>query len=321
MSHDREHRRRTTALAAVTATLTAAVALAPAAGATAEEPVDVERVAYVEVNSNDLRNVADYRLEGTGEPAFDTAVIFAANINHDGESAYLHLNDRVTWTLENADTQIRPLQEQGTDVLLSILGNHDSAGLANFETYAEADAFAAQLADVVERYDLDGIDFDDEYSDYSSRPANDYSFLYLAKALRERLGPDKLITFYAIGPAYATTEYDGLRLGDYVDYAWNPWYGTFDPPTVAGLGKGELSPAAIDLSRTSLGTAVALTERTVAEDYGALITYNLTATNQEAYLSEITRRLTGHDTVHVSSEGSAPTSTGEAATGGIPAMR
>ena len=47
-------------------------------------------------------------------------------------------------------------------VLLSVLGNHQGAGFANFTSFAQADAFAAQLADAVTTYGLDGIDFDDE---------------------------------------------------------------------------------------------------------------------------------------------------------------
>ena len=44
---------------------------------------------------------------------------------------------------------------------MSILGNHEGAGFANFPTYESADAFAAQLEQVVNTYHLDGIDFDD----------------------------------------------------------------------------------------------------------------------------------------------------------------
>ncbi|WP_199787664.1 glycosyl hydrolase family 18 protein [Microbacterium sp. str. 'China'] len=191
---------------AAAAAFAAAGAAALAASTTAvadTAAADPKLAVYVEVNSNDLANVADYTLAESGRPAVDLAMIFAANINYDGEQAVLHLNDRVTETLQDAQNQIRPLQAQGTKVLLSVLGNHQGAGFANFTSYADADAFAAQLADTVTAYGLDGIDFDDEWSNYGANGTpqpNPQSFGWLASALRDRLGPDKLITLYAIGP-------------------------------------------------------------------------------------------------------------------------
>lgn len=169
------HRRRSrrTFLAIAAAGLAAAVAW-PASAATASTPSahaasggGPTSIAYVEVNDADLANVGSYRLADGGN-AFDVAIIFAANINHDGVQAQLHLNERVQWTLNNAATQIRPLQARGIKVLLSVLGNHQGAGISNFTTPTQADAFAAQVADTVTRYGLDGVDLDDEYSDYGS---------------------------------------------------------------------------------------------------------------------------------------------------------
>jgi hypothetical protein len=128
----RNHRvRRGIAGLGVLATAAAGL-LVGTSGAAAEttEPVDPQLAVYVEVNSNDLANVADYTLAESGEAAIDMAMIFAANINYDGEKAYLHFNERVTETLDDAETQIRPVQEKGTKVLLSVLGNHQGAGFA-----------------------------------------------------------------------------------------------------------------------------------------------------------------------------------------------
>ncbi|NKF32471.1 chitinase, partial [Pseudomonas sp. BGM005] len=101
--------RRSIAGLGVLATAAAAI-FTGAAGAAAEEAesADPNLAVYVEVNSNDLANVADYTLADSGKAAIDMAMIFAANINYDGEKAYLHFNERVTETLQNADTQIRP---------------------------------------------------------------------------------------------------------------------------------------------------------------------------------------------------------------------
>lgn len=126
----------------------------------------VTTAVYIEVNHEDLATVGAFVREGVHRPVFDLAMIFAANINYDGCTAYLHLNERVMETLRAAETQIRPLQRRGTKVLLSLLGNHEGAGFANFPTRHDADRFAAQVASVVHRYHLDGVDLDDEYSEY-----------------------------------------------------------------------------------------------------------------------------------------------------------
>ncbi|WP_144875035.1 endo-beta-N-acetylglucosaminidase H [Microbacterium sp. 1.5R] len=271
--------------AAAALAITAAGALVASSAAATEAPDDDAKLAvYVEVNSNDLANVADYELADSGAPAVDLAMIFAANINYDGEKAYLHFNERVTETLQDAENQIRPLQAQGTKVLLSVLGNHQGAGFGNFSTYAEADAFAAQLADAVTTYGLDGIDFDDEWSQYGANGTpqpNAQSFGWVASALRDRLGPDKLITLYAIGPSYTTTDFSGFDVNATLDYAWNPYYPTYDAPTVPGLDdRARIGAAAIDLSNTSAATAADFAQRTAADGYGVYVAYNLTATNQ-----------------------------------------
>ncbi len=298
----RNHRFRRTIAGLGALAAAAAGVLVGTTGAVAEEAdaVEPKLAVYVEVNSNDLANVADYTLADSGEAAIDMAMIFAANINYDGESAYLHFNERVTETLENAETQIRPVQEKGTKVLLSVLGNHQGAGFANFTSPAQADAFAAQLADAVTTYGLDGIDFDDEWTEYGANGTpqpNPESFGWLATALRDRLGPEKIISLYAIGPSYTTTDFTLFDAESVLDYAWNPYYPTYDAPTVPGLDdRARIGAAAIDLSQTSAEISADFARRTVADGYGVYVAYNLTATDQSAYLSGITEALKGEAT-------------------------
>src|SRR5699024_12140580 len=87
-------------------------------------------VAYIEGKDSSILNAGRYTLDD-GSPAFDVAVIFAANIIYDGEKAYLHFNENVQQVLDNAETTIRPLQRRGIKVTLSILGNHQGAGFAS----------------------------------------------------------------------------------------------------------------------------------------------------------------------------------------------
>lgn len=254
-------------------------------------------VAYIEVNDNTLENVGHYTLED-GSPAFDVAVIFAANINYDGESAYLHLNENVQHVLDHADTIVRPLQELGITVTLSILGNHQGAGFANFPDAHAADRFAQEVATTVRRYGLDGVDLDDEWVEYGKNGTgmpNEHSFVELVESLRKYL-PNKLITFYVIGPSAEHLEYEGRRVGEEIDYAWNPYYGDFLDFDVPGLPRAQYGAAAIDLrpgSATSPELVGDFAERTVAGGYGALVTYQLQTTDQSDLISAFTEPFYG----------------------------
>ncbi|MFE5022824.1 endo-beta-N-acetylglucosaminidase H [Streptomyces sp. NPDC056656] len=287
------------AVAALTfgTTATTGAAAAPAPAPAKQGPTSV---AYVEVNNNSMLNVGKYTLANGGDNVFDVAVIFAANINYDTgkKEAYLHFNENVQRVLDNAATEIRPLQQKGIKVVLSVLGNHQGAGFANFPSQQAASAFAKQLSDTVTEYGLDGIDFDDEYADYGNNGTgqpNDSSFVNLVTALRANM-PDKIVSLYNIGPAASRLSYGGVDISSKFDYAWNPYYGTWQVPGIA-LPKSKLSPAAVEIGRTSQSTAADLARRTVSEGYGVYLTYNLDGTDRTADVSAFTRQLYGSDAV------------------------
>ncbi|MEV0282737.1 MULTISPECIES: endo-beta-N-acetylglucosaminidase H [unclassified Kribbella] len=296
--------RRRTLLSALAAT-TAAGAAVPAAGTAYARPRPRAKtgpisVVYIEVNNESMTNAAKYTLSKGGAQVFDVAIIFAANINYDGTNAYLHFNENVQNVLDNVATQVRPLQQKGIKVLLSILGNHQGAGFANFPSQQAADAFAQELADAVNQYGLDGIDFDDEYVEYGNNGTgqpNDFSFVYLVQALRQKL-PNKLITLYDIGPASDRLSYNGVSIANTFDYAWNPWYGTWMVPS-GPSDKARLSPAAVSITATSSSTAASLAQRTVDEGYGVFLTYNLTSTTSASYISAFTNKLYGSSAVYI----------------------
>ncbi len=294
--------RRTRALTVLAATALAATGILSAPAAVASQQAsDPLTVAYVEVNSNELRTVGDYEL-ADGSNAFDVAIIFAANINHDGTAATLHLNDQVTATLENAATQIRPLQEKGIKVTLSLLGNHQAAGFANFPTQAAAAAFADQVAEVVTRYGLDGVDIDDEWVSYGSNgvpAANADSASWLVEALDAKLPTGSIISLYDIGATAQTLKSAPASVLDKLDYIWNPYYGQYNVPAFPGVGDERLGAAAVDLTQTSASTAANLARRTVQDGYGVYVTYNLTAGDHSDYVSSFTRELSGLDAVYV----------------------
>jgi len=258
-------------------------------------------VCYVEVNNYNFSNVGKYSLS-SGEPLFDIGIIFAANINYNTstQKATLFFNTQVTNVLSNKATYIQPVQARGIKVLLSVLGNHQGAGISNFPTQAAARDFAQLLVNAVNTYGLDGIDFDDEYADYGTNGTgqpNSSSFVYLVSALRE-LMPNKIISFYYYGPAASRLSYNGVTVGSKVNYSWNAVYGTYSAPNVPGLAKTNLGPAAVQITATSASTAASFATRTKTDGYGIYMTYDLPNTNSSSYLSGISNALYGKSTTY-----------------------
>ncbi|WP_343643628.1 endo-beta-N-acetylglucosaminidase H [Chryseobacterium sp.] len=262
-------------------------------------------ICYVEVNNNNLLNAGAYKLQTSNSYLFNVVNIFAANINYDTSRgrAYLYSNNNVTKVLTNADTYIKPLQQKGMKVVLTILGNHQGAGICNFPTREAAKDFALQLANTVNTYGLDGIDFDDEYSEYGNNGTgqpNDSSFVMLVQELRALL-PNKIISFYYYGPAASRLSWNGARVGDNVNYSWNAMYGTFSAPNVPPLTKAQISPAAVWMGNTSNSTTTSLATQTKNGGYGVFMWYDLHGTNETAQLSAGTQTLYGEQTVLSSS--------------------
>ncbi len=142
----------------------------------------VKTVLYVETNDDNPLNALGYRLDGgtpedpsdDNEYFFDGVILFAANIrnrNCAAESStvctksgpHVHLNNKLQYILDNKAQFIEPLQDAGIAVFLGLLGDHDGI---SFSTMNDADraAFVADLKAVVEKYELDGVDFDDEWA-------------------------------------------------------------------------------------------------------------------------------------------------------------
>lgn len=258
-------------------------------------------ICYVEVNNNNILNAGAYKLQTSNKYLFGVVNIFAANINYDTSKgrAYLYCNNNVTKVLTNAQTYIKPLQDKGMKVLLTILGNHQGAGICNFPTREAAKDFALQLAHTVNTYGLDGIDFDDEYSDYGNNGTgqpNASSFVMLIQELRALL-PGKIISFYYYGPASSRLSWNGYRVGDYINYSWNAMYGTFSAPNVPPLTNAQISPAAVWLGNTSNSTTTSLATQTKNGGYGLFLWYDLHGTNETTQLSAGTQTLYGEQTV------------------------
>lgn len=198
---------------------------------------DILTHCFVEVNDENILNMGEYTMKKSGKPFFDVVSIFAANINQDAETGRVRVfcNDKVSFLLENADKYIRPLQAKGVKVTMTILGNHDEAGMGNLSEAAAKD-FAQELKAFLDIYGLDGIDFDDEYTNYNnSNPGPGFekrsraNFARLVYECRQAFG-DKLIGVYEYGSLDSPDgEVEGVKVGDIVDYMTYGYYQNQNP--------------------------------------------------------------------------------------------
>lgn len=144
----------------------------------------IHNICYFEVNDCNPLNALEYLLED-GTPFFDAVVLFAGNINWDAQKGkvYMHANPNVQALLDGSDTYLQPLRQKGIKVLLCILGNHDASGVAGLTDYG-CEQFGRELAQICRDYQLDGIAFDDEYSNYGSMSNDWITFPAAARAAR-----------------------------------------------------------------------------------------------------------------------------------------
>lgn len=208
----------------------------------------------VYVNTTNPLNAQSYYLTDTisnsSEPFLDLCVLDAGKIHKSSDNMpTLYLDSDMNHVLTNADTYIRPLQEKGVKVLLRVLGDGQDMGVANMNDN-QADAFTDILVWVVGSYGLNGITFDDQYSEYSSTVYNSYSNIILK--LREKFDtyfPDenRLITVRQWGNYNQISALAGAAL-DYADH------GTYGPnvflssSSISGVTNDRWSPQALKIS-------------------------------------------------------------------------
>lgn len=127
---------------------------------------EVRNVLYFEVNNTNPLNALEYVLED-GQMFFDAVILFAANINYNSseDRVFLSNNPNVQALLDDTDVYLQPLRQKGIKVYLGLLGNHDQSGLCQLSDWGAAE-WAKEVALAVKNYKLDGVNLDDEYSNY-----------------------------------------------------------------------------------------------------------------------------------------------------------
>ena len=190
---------------------------------------------------------------------FDVGCLRPAFIayNADMQCASLEIDVDLMYPLTHQGRYLDPLRDRHIKVCVSVESKAKSVvGLCNLDDENRA-LLVWQIANMVEKYGLDGVALNDAGVDYASEkaPAVDKaSYTKFLKALREALGGDKLIllSYDADENSALYEEHDGLRAGDYIDYAWWGTENEFctpyaDVPTVqpiAGLPVSRFCPMA-----------------------------------------------------------------------------
>ncbi len=232
-------------------------------------------VAMVETNDVNPLNAMDYVCANNSR-FFDIVELFAANIHKETVNGQvrptLYLNDKLAPVLEQpTHNYVAKLQEKNMKVVLTVLGDWQGIGLANMNE-TQADQFAHILAYAVQKYNLDGIGFDDEYANYST-PLVDGSFGNIIKKLHALLPADKLITVFAFGNIHQID----AEAGALIDYAYTNFNAWNASPDISGVSNIHWAPSSYNLGGTNVPTFMIRSKATAAKNngYGAIMTFNL----------------------------------------------
>lgn len=198
-------------------------------------------VFYLNTTQYDPRLVTDYYMNimdlTGGKPGLYATIGNVINlrkmtVDYDISSgrAIFNLGSDMRYVLDHYSKYITPLQEEGRKVCLSIEGANTGLGFCNM-TDSQIEDFVEQVKIIFDNYPLDGINLWDRNSGYdksigSGLPEmNTTSYPKLIMALREMLGPDRLLTLtdYEEPTEYFwnTDATGGIRVGELLDYAWS----------------------------------------------------------------------------------------------------
>ncbi len=247
----------------------------------------VKTICYIEVNNENILNAGEYTMENSKKPFFDIVNVFAANIrlNEEGKP-YVHCNPQVTFVLENADKLIRPLQQKGIKVHLTILGDHTPAGMRSLGDEAAKD-FAKELKSYVDIYVFDCISFDDEWSNYEQvggHPGlvvpSQEQYSRLIYECRQIM-PDKQIGVYWCKQEngepsinYPLGEIEGKDVNDLLDYTVFGNYNLWNE--LSHIDKTKQCPYAINVTEDNFyPNSVYLSK--IKNEWGYFAIYNLKA--------------------------------------------
>lgn len=211
-------------------------------------------VTYISTDKDiPLSDVLNYQLcDGSScNPYFDMAVLHEVDIYNSNGTDGKNPNDAIlqikpgAQKMLNDQTSIDLLHKNGIKVLASIVGDHQYAGWSCFTDEDSAATFANSIVDMVNKYHLDGIDIDDEYS---TCPGNSYSMIMVVNDLKNNPGFHGKIVSKALwnDNNVFTSSYKNIKLADLLNYGWEMSYGDVYVDSILqnyvtyGLGKNQL---------------------------------------------------------------------------------
>lgn len=184
----------------------------------------IKVISCMEINDTNPLNNLCFTLKNSGKPLVDILILFSSNINYSAETGkvFVFNNPNVQHLLDHRTKYFKPLQDRGMKIVLGILGNHDRAGVANLADHT-AKAFAQELKGMCDAYHLDGVFFDDEYTEHIY-PAPE-GFVDNSSDAASRLCyevkqamPDRLVSVYAYSTTSWLPDIEGKTSGQFVDY-------------------------------------------------------------------------------------------------------
>lgn len=208
----------------------------------------IKIISCMEVNDTNPLNNLCFTLKKSGKPLVDILIIFSANINYNAETGrvYVSQNENVQHLLDYRTKYLKPLQDRGMKIVLGILGNHDRSGISNLADNT-AKAFAQDIKAVCDAFQLDGVFFDDEYSNYQY-PAPE-GFVNPSSTAASRLCyevkqamPNRLVCAYAYSSTSSLPAIEGKTSGTFVDYGIHDYGGSSDlSPNYPGMPKSNMA--------------------------------------------------------------------------------
>lgn len=261
---------------------------AEGAGTAYRKPGEKKTVLFFEVNDTNPLNALQFRMED-GRYLWNYVVLFAANINYDRENGevYIYCNDQVQYILDHNEEIIQPLRRRGIKVIISILGNHDESGLAQLSDLG-AKQFAQKVKNLCEAYNLDGVNYDDEYSnspDLENPLFTNRSYEAGSRLIFEtkKAMPDKEIISYQYGACVGQDYVDGIPSNEWLDIV----VGDYGRPGVpyAGMTLANCSVMSVEMAR---GGSVSLSQAQgyAQSDYGYVMAFGLWAANRQGNQSQ-----------------------------------
>ena len=221
------------------------------------------KVNYIEKNG---RYIAD-RNSKRYSPTIDVEILHPAFLTVDAKSGMpvIKPNSDLLYVLTHQERYVDPQRKLWMKICVSLETERKSPmGLCNLSDEARA-SLVWQIKNFVETYKLDGVAFNDKPADYMAAGApvvDKASYTKFLKDLRTALGADKLImvSYDADENSALYEAHDGLRAGDYIDWAWwgtaneicTPYAAAPSVQPIAGLDVKKFSPIAADCVETDI---------------------------------------------------------------------